>query len=248
MAKLRERLAEGVPLVAVSFGDEDAGRDAALVRDLRVDVAELRVDWYASTDPGHALRQVRPFAGAATLATVRSKDEGGYWAGDEPSRLRLYAALVPEVDAVDVELASTEIRAGVVAAARAHGTLVILSHHDFTTTPSPARLDALAEEGFAAGADLVKVSTMAHGPDDLRTLTEFTLRHQHRGVIAIAMGAEGAASRLMLPVLGSRITYSAIGGRPAPGQLPFEETVRLLELFSPRFARRRSGGSGESGD
>ena len=44
MATLRERLAEEVPLVAVSFGDEDAGRDAARVRDQRVDVAELRVD------------------------------------------------------------------------------------------------------------------------------------------------------------------------------------------------------------
>jgi 3-dehydroquinate dehydratase-1 len=241
MATLRERLAEEVPLVAVSFGDEDAERDAAIVRDRGVDVAELRVDWYASTGPEHALRQIRPFAGVPTLATVRAKDEGGYWAGDEPERLRLYEAIVPEVDAVDVELASAEIRPGVVAAARAHGTLVILSHHDFTATPSAAYLDSLVEDGFAAGADLVKVSTMAHGPDDVRTLTEFTLRHQHRGVIVIAMGAEGAASRLMLPVLGSRITYSAVGGRPAPGQLPFEETVRLLELFSPRFARRRSG-------
>ena len=240
MATLRERLAEGVPLVAVSFGDEDAGRDAAQARDLRVDVAELRVDWYASTDSEHALRQVRPFAGMPTLATIRSKDEGGYWAGDEPSRLRLYETLMPEVDAVDVELASTEIRAGVVAAARSHGAVAVLSHHDFTATPSAARLDELAEEGFAAGADLVKISTMAQGPDDLRTLTDFTLRHHHRGVIAIAMGPEGAASRIMLPVLGSRITYSSIGGRPAPGQLPFEETVRLLELFSPRFAHRRS--------
>ncbi|MEV4135362.1 type I 3-dehydroquinate dehydratase [Dactylosporangium sp. NPDC049742] len=240
MATLRERLAEEVPLVAVSFGDEDAGRDAAQARDLRVDVAELRVDWYASTDPEHALCQVRPFAGVPTLATIRSKDEGGYWAGDEPSRLRLYETLMPEVDAVDVELASTEIRAGVVAAARSHGTVVVLSHHDFTATPAAARLDELAEEGFAAGADLVKISTMAQGPDDLRTLTDFTLRHHHRGVIAIAMGPEGAASRLMLPVLGSRITYSSIGGRPAPGQLPFEETVRLLELFSPRFANRRA--------
>ncbi|MDG6104640.1 type I 3-dehydroquinate dehydratase [Dactylosporangium aurantiacum] len=241
MATLRERLAEEVPLVAVSFGDEDAARDAALARDLRVDVAELRVDWYASTQPEHALEQVRPFAGVPTLATIRSKDEGGYWAGDEPARLRLYEAVMPEVDAVDVELASAEIRPGVVAAARAHGTLVVLSHHDFAATPSAAALDSLVEEGFAAGADLVKISTMAHGPDDVRTLTELTLRHQHRGVIVIGMGAEGAASRVMLPVLGSRITYSAMGGRPAPGQLPFEETVRLLELFSPRFARRRSG-------
>jgi 3-dehydroquinate dehydratase-1 len=114
-----------------------------------------------------------------------------------------------------------------------------VSHHDFSATPSAERLAGIAEDAKAAGADLVKVSTMAHGPDDVRVLAAFALRYHSLGLIVIGMGAEGAASRVFFPVLGSRITYSAMGGRPAPGQLPFDETVRLLAAFSPRFAEHR---------
>ncbi|MET7396235.1 type I 3-dehydroquinate dehydratase [Dactylosporangium sp. NPDC005572] len=240
MATLRERLADGVPLVAVSFGDDDAEGDAARVRDLGVDVAELRVDWYSSADPAHVVDRVRAFRGVPTLATVRSKTEGGYWPGDEAERLRLYEALLPEVDAVDVELSATEVLPGVVAAARALGRLVVVSHHDFVATPSPERLAEIVDGALAAGADLVKISTMAHGPDDVRTLSALLLRYNSSRMIVIGMGGEGAASRVFFPLLGSRITYSAIGGHPAPGQLPFAETVALLERFSPAFAARRA--------
>ncbi|GAA0722653.1 type I 3-dehydroquinate dehydratase [Dactylosporangium roseum] len=239
MATLRERLADEVPLVAVSFGDDDAERDAARVGDLRVDVAELRVDWYSSVEPDHVLDRVRRFRGLPTLATIRSKAEGGSWPGGEAERLRLFEAVLPEVDAVDVELSSEEILPGVVAAARRHDRLVVVSYHDFTGTPPAGRLTEIVEGAADAGADLVKISTMAHGPGDLLALAELLTRHSSRRLIVIGMGAEGAASRVFFPLLGSRITYSAIGGRSAPGQLPFDETVRLLETFSPRFAERR---------
>jgi 3-dehydroquinate dehydratase-1 len=241
MATLRERLAEGVPLVAVSLGDDDAQRDAARVRDLGVDVAELRVDWYSSFEPGYVRGQVAMFRGLPTLATVRSKTDGGYWPGTEPERLRLYEALLPEVDAIDVELSAAEILPGVVDAAKAQDKLVVVSHHDFAGTPSADRLAGIAEGARAAGADLVKVSTMAHDAGDLRVLTAFTLQYQSMGLIVIAMGAQGAASRVFFPLLGSRITYSALGDGElhAPGQLPFSETARLLGTFSPAFAERR---------
>jgi 3-dehydroquinate dehydratase-1 len=239
MATLRERLADAVPTVAVSFGDDDAEGDAARARALGVDLAELRIDWYRSTEPGHVLRAVAAFraAGLATLATIRSKAEGGHWPGDDRQRLRLFEAVAPEVDAVDVELSSTAILPGVVAAAKAAGPLVVVSYHDFDATPPEAQLCARVEAGVAAGADLVKISTMAHGPEDLRVLAGLLVRYN--SMVVIGMGAEGAGSRVFFPLLGSRITYSAIGGRPAPGQLPFAETVRRLEEFSPRYAARR---------
>lgn len=243
MATLRDRLAGEVPLVAVSFGDDDAEGDAARARELGVDLAELRIDWYGTSDPAHVLRMIAPFraAGLATLATIRSKAEGGYWPGDDAERLRLFEAVLPAVDAVDVELSSAAILPAVVAAARAADRTVIVSHHDFAATPDEAALGAIVGAAVAAGADLVKISTMAHGPVDLRVLAGLLLRYD--SMVVVGMGTEGAASRVFFPLLGSRITYSAIGGRPAPGQLPFAETVRLLETFSPRFAeRRRSAG------
>jgi 3-dehydroquinate dehydratase-1 len=227
MATLRERLAGDVPLVAVSFGDDDAAGDAARARDLGVDLAELRIDWHRSTEPGDVLRAVEPFraAGLPTLATIRSKAEGGHWPGDDAARLRLFEAVLPHVDAVDVELSSAEILPGVIAAARD------------ATPPEPA-LRATVEAALAAGADLVKISTMAHGARDLRVLAGLLVRYD--SMIVIGMGAEGAGSRVFFPLLGSRVTYSAIGGRPAPGQLPFADTVRLLSQFSPAYAASRA--------
>ncbi|HTJ37371.1 MAG TPA: type I 3-dehydroquinate dehydratase [Dactylosporangium sp.] len=240
MATLRERLAGDVPLVAVSFGDDDAAGDAARARDLGVDLAELRIDWHRSTEPGDVLRAVEPFraAGLPTLATIRSKAEGGHWPGDDAARLRLFEAVLPHVDAVDVELSSAEILPGVIAAARAADRPVIVSYHDFDATPPEPALRATVEAALAAGADLVKISTMAHGARDLRVLAGLLVRYD--SMIVIGMGAEGAGSRVFFPLLGSRVTYSAIGGRPAPGQLPFADTVRLLSQFSPAYAASRA--------
>ncbi|MFI5907424.1 type I 3-dehydroquinate dehydratase [Dactylosporangium sp. NPDC051541] len=232
---LRARLSGGAPLVAVSFGDEDAAGHAARARDLGVDLAELRIDWHRSVEPADVLAAIAPFraAGLPTLATIRSKAEGGYWPGDDAARLRLFEAVVPAVDAVDVELSSDAVLPGVVAAARAADVPVIVSFHDFDETPDADVLRAKVASAQAAGADVVKISTMTHGSEDLRVLAGLLL--QYPRMIVIGMGAEGAGSRVLFPLLGSRVTYSAIGGRPAPGQLPFEETKRLLTLFSPEY-------------
>jgi 3-dehydroquinate dehydratase-1 len=232
---LRERLSGGAPLVAVSFGDEDAAGQADRARAAGVDLAELRIDWHRSAEPADVLAAIAPFgaAGLPTLATIRSRAEGGHWAGDDAARLRLFEAVLPVVDAVDVELSSTAIRPGVVAAARAADRPVIMSYHDFEKTPDGSFLEATVEAALGAGADVVKISTMAHGAGDLRVLAALLLRYPR--MIVIGMGAEGAGSRVFFPLLGSRVTYSAMGGRPAPGQLPFEETRRLLTLFSPEY-------------
>jgi len=240
MATLRERLTDGAPLVAVSYGDDDAAGDAARAAERGVDLAELRIDWHGSVEPADVLAAIAPFAaaGVATLATIRSKAEGGHWPADDATRLRLFEAVVPVADAVDVELSSAEIRPAVIAAARSCDKPVIVSYHDFDATPPEPALRSTVESALAAGADLVKISTMAHGPADLRTLAALLVRHDN--LVVIGMGPQGAGSRVFFPLLGSRITYSAIGGRPAPGQLPFAETVRLLSTFSPAYAAART--------
>ncbi|WP_432987117.1 type I 3-dehydroquinate dehydratase [Dactylosporangium sp. CA-233914] len=238
-AMLRARLTGAAPLVAVSFGDDDAAGHAARARAAGVDLAELRIDWHRDTAPAAVLRAIAPFraAGLPTLATIRSKAEGGYWQGDEATRLRLFEAVLPGVDAVDVELSASGILPDVISAARAAGKPVIVSYHDFERTPDEAALRATVEAARYAGADVVKISTMVHRTADLKVLAGLLLRYEP--MIVIGMGPVGAGTRVFFPLLGSRVTYSAIGGRPAPGQLPFEETVRLLSQFSPEYAGER---------
>jgi 3-dehydroquinate dehydratase I len=229
MSTLRALLDSGVPLVVASFYDDEVLAEKA--PSLGVDVAELRIDQFSRTDVEHVVRQARLFGGMPTLATVRAAHEGGAWQGTDEERLELYRAVLPFVDAVDVELSSRAIRDDVIAAAREHDAVVIGSFHDFTRTPDLGDLEAVVAEGKAVGVDLVKVSTMATSREDLRRLASLLVNDS--GLIVIAMGAVGTVSRVFFPALGSRLTFSFIGDKPTSGQLAFDEMSALMRKFYP---------------
>lgn len=239
---LRERLSGGVPSVAVAFADTVTDATLAAFADRGLDVAEVRIDRFSSTAAHHVVDQVRRMAAALvpvpTVATIRSQVEGGAWQGSDDERLGLFEQILPLVDAVDVEGSSLTIRQPVVAAARAQDKVVIVSYHDFDRTPPVDRLEQTAATARHVGADHVKVATLARSSADLRRLAAFTMGQAAAGVIAFAMGELGPASRVLLPLLGSVLTYAsaADGEAMAPGQMSFEETAALLRRFSPEYA------------
>lgn len=236
--RLAALLASEAPTVAVSHGDEVDAEQVSAARDLGVDVVELRVDRFDVLDVDHVTAVVGRCSALPVLATVRHVDEGGSWTGDERDRAALVRALLPVVDGVDVELArSGGPMAEVVAEARSLDRTVVLSHHDFTATPTRPRLDAMADEASAAGADHLKVAVAVHTPSDVRTLASFTIDHAHEAPITIAMGDRGSVSRVFFPALGSRLTYAFVSEHQVPGQLDVVETLQLLGRFYPE--RRR---------
>ena len=220
------------PCVAVPFADR-ATRAEVLALALRgLDVAELRVDHFARLDPGHVLAQLDAFIGVPVLATIRSAAEGGGWQGPEAERLALFRALIPRVDAVDVEIAS-EIARDVVGAARGAGKLAIASFHDFAKTPADAALAEVVARGRALGADVVKIATAVAGPGDVRSLARLLVGTDDIGLIAIGMGDRALATRLLFPALGSLLTYAHAGAATAPGQIPLDEMHSLLRRLFP---------------
>ncbi|MFI9009737.1 type I 3-dehydroquinate dehydratase [Actinosynnema sp. NPDC053489] len=240
MNALRALLELDLPLIAVSFADDDNERAAAEARSAGVDVAELRIDRFSRTDVDHVLGQVRAFAGLPVLATVRSAAEGGGWQGGEAARLELFRQVAPLVDAVDVELSSQEVLADVVAAAHANDALAIVSYHNFDRTPEIGELRATARAAKEAGADVVKISTMATASADLRVLASLLVDSEDTEMVVIAMGEIGTASRIFFPALGSRLTYTFIGHEPTSGQLDFAETSRLVRKFHPGYDRHKA--------
>lgn len=220
------------PRIAVPFTDHATRSDVAGAVAAGCDVAELRVDLFSSFAPAHVLAQLPTFAGVPTLATIRHGDEGGGWRGSEPDRLALYRALLPRVDALDVEIAA-EIAAPAIAAARDQGKLAIASFHDFAKTPAPDALREAVARGRALGADVVKIATAVASSGDLRVLARLLVESDDVGLIVIGMGARGVASRVFFPLLGSLLTYASTGTQTAPGQLALDELVELL---------RRAGG------
>jgi 3-dehydroquinate dehydratase-1 len=222
------------PRIAVPFDDAIPREEIERLRSRGLDVAELRVDLFAKREPAPVLGRVGDFAGLATLATLRTRAEGGAWDGSEAERLALFRALLPRVDAVDVELAAP-IRDEVTEAAHAAGRLVLHSHHDFARTPEAAALADVVARGRAAGADVVKIATTVEGPADVRALARVLLDHADGGLVVIGMGEAGLATRLLFAALGSLLTYAHAGRPTAPGQIAFDDLQEWLHrLFGDR--------------
>lgn len=223
------------PRLAVPFTDREPPETVAGAAARGAEIAELRVDLFSSTTAGLYGWNLERFRGLATIGTIRSSAEGGGWKGAEATRLELFAALAPRVDALDVELASTELRDEVVAMAHEQGALAILSHHDFERTPGRAELGDLADAAREAGADIVKIATTPRGPDDLRALAGLCLDRPETPLIAIGMGRLGLATRLLLPALGSLVTFASLdaASATAPGQVPLDEMRAWLDRLFP---------------
>jgi 3-dehydroquinate dehydratase-1 len=143
------------------------------------------------------------------------------------------------VDGIDIELNAVGILPAVVAAAHAQNKVVVISNHNFESTPTAAELDAMATRAKTLGADFVKLSATARSTDDVRTLASFTQRHADLGLIVIAMGPLGALSRVFFPALGSRLTYAHTGQHAVSGQLDFQTTFERLREFYPAFNEKK---------
>lgn len=239
MSTLMTLLDEGVPLTAVGFSDSASPQTLMEAKIHGLDVAELRIDLYASSDTAYVVSEIKKFSNFYTLATIRLASEGGNWEGNEAQRLALFHDILPCVDAVDIELHAEEILPKVVKDAHAQKKLVLISYHNFQETPSLIELQSIMNSAWDQGADLVKIAVHANQPEDVQTLAQLTLANKDKRLITIAMGADGLVSRAFFPVLGSRITFAYLDKPTAPGQLRFQEMFDLLRQFYPRFNQRK---------
>ena len=236
--RLRAVLDGKPPAVAVSFQNAkdttgDMLADEAI--NAGVDIAELRIDRFPQHDPHTVLEYIAGFHGIPTLATIRSAAEGGDWRESEQQRLKLFQEVIPSVDGVDVELSSHGIAAAVVQSAKAADRVAVVSYHNFVDTPEADTLQDLLDSAVSISADYVKISTMAKTLADIQTLAGLLLANRTTPLIVIAMGATGTLSRIFFPALGSRMTFSSIGGAFAPGQMDYEETFHMLRKFYPEY-------------
>ena len=220
------------PIIVAAGGEGDVD---ALCRAERADVVELRADLFAeaSVDGARAALTRLRAAGKPVLLTARAATEGGRPMPDA-TRRAIYDAGLELADGIDVEIASTELIAAIVPAARRAGRTVILSTHDFETTPPRTELLARVARAFDAGADVAKVAAQAASLAELRVLLDVTRGVAPSPIVTLAMGPMGPLSRVVLPAAGSLLTYAAAGAPTAPGQLPLDELAALFDRLLPQ--------------
>ena len=203
---------------ATGLRSVSSGKPASLAG---VDVLEARLDHLL----GSRLPATWPLP---VIATARHPSEGGSGDLPLPVRRRLLEEALEWADALDVELRSARSLAPVIAAAHQRGATVILSHHDFRTTPGLASLRSLAGQAADQGADLFKVAVTLGTPSDLSRLIEFQRSASPIPVATMGMGPAGRFSRLVLAGFGAPLCYGWLGKPQVPGQWP---ALGLRALF-----------------
>jgi len=221
------------------LSEEPAAREHA-------DAVEFRMD--LASDP---LAQIDAYDGGLPLLVTNRAS----WEGGEADGLGRYDALTEAVAtdavaAVDVELAALRGNApdgershatALRDAAREAGTSVVVSVHDFESTPAPDALVDLLADAAAAG-DVGKLATTATAPVDALAMIEATHEATAAGhrVATMCMGEAGRHTRAVTPVYGSKIGYAPVdpANATAPGQYPLATLRRLVDGL-------REGGAGK---
>jgi len=221
--------------ICVSVGAAIVGELAVKAEDaLRyTDLIELRLDWLT---PPIELSEVldlieRLERKGEVVVTIRRKGEGGRnsYPGEERSRILLESASIASY--VDLEIFFDNGVRRLVNEISGRKARIILSYHDFSSTPGLDKLRKIVAHAKDLGGDIAKVITYANEPRDnlvcLQLVSESKIP-----VISFCMGRFGILSRVLCPLMGSPFTYASLPGEPlAPGQLSIEEVRKLWKLL-----------------
>jgi 3-dehydroquinate dehydratase type I len=200
------------------------------------DILELRIDHIEDVNLEGLMSRKR----GKILVTNRRKDEGGGFSGTEGERVELLKEAVGlGADYVDIEMGTAEALIKELAAkvGNNHGrTKWIISHHNFSATPSVRALRRKLDECKRSGADIIKIVTYAKRiEDNLRVLGLIPYaRRKDQEIAAFCMGEMGRISRIIAPLLGSYFNYASLerGTESAPGQLTIEEMRQVSRVLN----------------
>jgi len=233
---------QGAPKIIVPIvGTSAAGivDEGAALASADCDLVEWRVDYYdqVSDAAGTArlARQLRTVVAKPVLVTFRTTGEGGVRELPEPDYFALYDEVIAQraADLLDVELfREGEAVARTVAAAHAQGIAVVMSSHEFDSTPPADEIVVRLRLMQDKGADILKIAVMPQSPRDVLTLLDATERmareHARQPLITMSMGALGVVSRVSGEVFGSCATFGSASQASAPGQVPVGELRSIL--------------------
>ena len=207
-----------------ALDDEPRAREHAEALEFRMDLAD------------EPLAALEDYDGELPiLATNRASWEGGNASGNEEERLETLesSTAIDAVEAIDVELAA--LRSGDAAwlldVAKETETSVVVSAHDFETTPSRSHMRNTLRDATEYG-DVGKLAVTARTLEDTLDVLSVTLEASDAGVTVatMAMGEPGRHTRVVAPVYGSKIGYAPVDTEDAtaPGQYDLETLSGLV--------------------
>ncbi len=235
-----------LPLVAVD--QPSLLEQAEQVLPFHPDTLEWRVDKFDAVKDTQAVTQAldalrRTIGNIPLIFTCRIIDEGGFQEISPNDRLRVNEAVIASgrVDLVDTEILNGEAMIGEVRqACLKTKTRLILSYHNFDHTPEEPFLTDRLCAAQQLGGDVAKLAVMPKNYRDVLTLLSatYTARTELLDIpmITMAMGTEGAITRIAGGLFGSDLTFAIGKVGSAPGQIPIGDLRKAWSALA--FSRK----------
>jgi 3-dehydroquinate dehydratase type I len=145
----------------------------------------------------------------------------------------LAAAIRAGATYVDIEYeAEPAYRLALTDLAKQYRCRVIISYHNFESTPDINTLNQIIRHSTVMGANCVKLAVTANSPADCARV--MSLYGQHNGLVAFAMGEAGKITRVAAPFLGADFTFASIDEAhlTAPGQLTASQMEVIYRILN----------------
>lgn len=202
----------------------------------RIDFFEYCSDWDKVESTGKKLRQLTQ--NIPLLFTFRTKQEGGQLdiSKQEYQTLLTHAIQSNLFDLVDIELLfDPEIVKLLIALGKEHNTHIILSNHNFLSTPEKGEIVSRLKQMELLGADIAKIAVMPKTKEDVITLLSATIEQTKESnipIVTMSMGQLGIVSRICGTLTDSAITFGCVEHSSAPGQLKVNDLSQILQIIS----------------
>ena len=223
-------------MICTSLQHKSFEQILAILEDPAVEMAEIRLDRCPLTD-----EQIEAlFADSDTplIATCRIAESPS----EQEAERRLRLAIEAGARFADLEIeAPAQVSKNFQHLCRKRGTEIIRSYHNYEQTPDEEGLQMALARCFRYGADVAKIVTACHSPEDaarLEALYSLVLEDvdslQGR-LVAFGMGEAGRQSRLECLRRGAPFTYATLSAEEAtaPGQWP------LAEMYDALYGERK---------
>ena len=227
-----------IPLVAKNL--DQLLSQAQVARHLEADVVEWRADFFTDLSADslvHAARELRAVLDREPiLFTLRSHTEGGAVNLDQDFRKECITAMLHSrlIDLVDIELSNGQsILQPIIETAHHNAARVIISFHDFQSTPGNDALMNTISAMISQGADIAKIACMPRESGDALRLLQVTLAARQAfptvPLCTMSMGALGSITRVAGFLYGSDMAFAVGQEASAPGQIPISEARAITK-------------------
>jgi 3-dehydroquinate dehydratase I len=207
-------------------------KSAVRAFDMGASFLEIRFDYVTTNRFSEALAAVRPFR-AKCIYTFRRASQGGKFDGSEIKRISCLRELARQLPMmIDVEYETLQESPEIGAFIKSLNIPMLLSWHDFRSTPSARELSELLVL-MSSYSNNNKLVTMANSLEDtLRVLSLYEAVDKSVNLIAFCMGEIGLVSRVLCALQSNcPFTYAALDQPVAPGQFTIEQMKKLYRMI-----------------